>query len=105
MGQLGSQDPYPAPGNEVFSMPTADDHQLATRLAVDAGALLLEVRRSAAVPSDAVADTYRTLDIPEEERRSLGAEGDRRAHELLMARLRQERPDDAVLSEEGVQPG
>ena len=69
-------------------MPTADDHQLATRLAVDAGALLLEVRRSAAVPSDAVADTYRTLDIPEEERRSLGAEGDRRAHELLMARLR-----------------
>jgi 3'(2'), 5'-bisphosphate nucleotidase len=86
-------------------MPTADDHALATRLAVAAGALLLEVRQGTVVPSDSVDDTYDRLEIPESERRSLGADGDRRAHDLLMSLLHQERPDDAVLSEEGVQPG
>ena len=34
--------------------------------------------------------------------KALGAEGDRRAHELLMAGLAAARPGDAVLSEEGV---
>ncbi|MGH9019020.1 MAG: 3'(2'),5'-bisphosphate nucleotidase CysQ, partial [Acidimicrobiales bacterium] len=37
--------------------------------------------------------------------RELGANGDRRAHELITAALHGARPDDAVLSEEGVQPG
>ena len=31
----------------------------------------------------------------------LKAEGDRQSHELIMARLAEERPDDAILSEEG----
>ncbi|HVC69605.1 MAG TPA: 3'(2'),5'-bisphosphate nucleotidase CysQ [Acidimicrobiales bacterium] len=63
-----------------------DDHVLAARIAGRAGALLLEVR------AEAGGETA-----------SLGAEGDRRAHELIMAALRQARPDDAVLSEEAVQ--
>jgi 3'(2'), 5'-bisphosphate nucleotidase len=58
------------------------DARLAAALATEAGELLLKVRAS----------------VPEEQRK---AEGDRQAHELLMARLRAERPDDAVLSEEG----
>ncbi len=33
-------------------------------------------------------------------RRALGADGDRRANQLILARLAQARPDDAVLSEE-----
>jgi 3'(2'), 5'-bisphosphate nucleotidase len=65
-------------------VPTNDDDDLAARLAERAGALLLEVRRQAGG-----ADP-----------RSVGAEGDRRSHELLMAALAAERPDDAVLSEE-----
>ena len=70
-------------------MPRADDHELAALVASRAGALLLDVRRQA----------------DEADRRSLGDEGDRRAHELITSLLGQERPADAVLSEEGVQPG
>jgi 3'(2'), 5'-bisphosphate nucleotidase len=65
-------------------MTTTDDHALAGRLAERAGALLLAVRRAAS--GDSVG--------------SLGADGDRAAHELLVEALRRERPDDAVLSEE-----
>lgn len=64
-----------------------DDHQLAHDLAAEAGELLLEVRRSLAAEG---ATT-----------RQLKDEGDRRAHELLLRRLGEERPGDAVLSEEG----
>jgi len=53
-----------------------DDHALAAALAEEAGALLLEIR-----------------DLG-------GAEGDRRSNELLLRRLAQDRPGDAVLSEE-----
>ncbi len=63
-----------------------DDHELAGRLATEAGALLLDVRSELA---DATA----------EERK---AAGDKRSHDFLMAALAVERPDDAVLSEEGV---
>jgi len=63
-----------------------DDHDLAERLAQDAGLLLLEVRAQLA-------------DADPAERKS---EGDRRSHEFLVEALAKERPDDAVLSEEGV---
>ena len=64
-----------------------DDHQLAADLAAEAGELLLAVR-----------ERLTAEDAPPS---VLKAEGDRQAHELLMRRLAEERPDDAVLSEEG----
>lgn len=62
-----------------------NDHQLAARLATDAGRLLLTVRDELAQATAA-------------ERK---AAGDKRSHEFLMAALAAERPHDAVLSEEG----
>src|SRR5918998_501368 len=72
---------------------TSDDHTLAARLATEAGRLLLDLRASTvreAGPADAV------------DGKALGRAGDRKAHELLMTALAEARPDDAVLSEEGV---
>ena len=71
-----------------------DDHALSARLATDAGRLLVDLRAAAVADAEAAG---RPLDG-----KDLGAEGDRRAHELLMARLAAARPTDAVLSEEGV---
>jgi 3'(2'), 5'-bisphosphate nucleotidase len=65
-----------------------DDHALAARLAAEAGDRLLELRERLA--SSGVVG------------RHLGDEGDALAHQLLMARLAEQRPNDAVLSEEGV---
>jgi 3'(2'), 5'-bisphosphate nucleotidase len=65
-------------------MPSADDHVLAASLAERAGALLLEIRQQAGSPPGT----------------ALGADGDRRSHELIAAVLGAERPGDAVLSEE-----
>ncbi|MGB3332739.1 MAG: inositol monophosphatase family protein, partial [Mycobacterium sp.] len=62
-----------------------NDHQLAAHLAAEAGRLLLRVREELA-------------DASEAERK---AAGDQRSHDFLMAALASERPDDAVLSEEG----
>ena len=62
------------------------DHELAARLATEAGDLLLGVRSELA-------------DGTAEERK---AAGDKRSHDFLMAALASERPGDAVLSEEGV---
>lgn len=62
-----------------------NDHQLAAQLAADAGRLLLAVREELA-------------DAPQAERK---AAGDKRSHDYLMTALAAERPDDAVLSEEG----
>jgi 3'(2'), 5'-bisphosphate nucleotidase len=62
------------------------DHELAARLATEAGHLLLQVR-------DELADATAV------ERK---AAGDKRSHDFLMEALAAERPDDAVLSEEGV---
>ncbi len=64
-------------------MPT-EDAALATRLAAEAGELLVAVR-----------DEHRDA-----EPRELGALGDRSAQDLLDAQLSDERPGDAVLSEE-----
>ncbi|MDT5021871.1 MAG: 3(2), 5-bisphosphate nucleotidase [Mycobacterium sp.] len=62
------------------------DHELAARLATEAGHLLLAVRDELA---DATAADRK-------------AAGDKRSHDYLMEALTRERPDDAVLSEEGV---
>lgn len=65
-----------------------DDHAIAAQLASEAGDLLVGLRQrqgSAGVSG-----------------RALGREGDAAAHQLLMKRLAELRPDDAVLSEEGL---
>ncbi|WP_068274091.1 3'(2'),5'-bisphosphate nucleotidase CysQ [Aldersonia kunmingensis] len=62
------------------------DHELAAKLATDAGRLLLGVREEFAEASTA-------------ERKDAG---DKRSHDFLMAELARYRPDDAVLSEEGI---
>jgi 3'(2'), 5'-bisphosphate nucleotidase len=67
---------------------TLDDHALARELAQEAGRLLLGLRERALAAGDDPG--------------VLRKAGDRQSHELLMARLAQARPGDAVLSEEGV---
>lgn len=67
-------------------MSAVTDHDVARRLATEAGDLLLTVRTELA---DATAA----------ERKSAG---DKRSHDFLMEALAAQRPDDAVLSEEGV---
>jgi len=62
---------------------TSDDHALARDLAAEAGRRLLALRARPAHADD------------------LRKAGDRRSHEFLAAELARERPDDAVLSEEG----
>lgn len=69
-----------------MALQLTDDHELAARLATEAGRLLLTVREEFA---DAAASERK-------------AAGDKRSHDFLMAALADERPDDAVLSEEGV---
>ena len=63
-----------------------EDHALAATLAAEAGRLLVELRG---------AD-------PGMHPATLKDEGDRRAHRHLAARLAEARPDDGLLSEEGV---
>jgi 3'(2'), 5'-bisphosphate nucleotidase len=63
------------------------DHELAARLATEAGELLLEVRAELAGATAA-------------ERKDAG---DKRSHRFLMEALAAERPDDAVLSEEATE--
>jgi 3'(2'), 5'-bisphosphate nucleotidase len=62
----------------------ADDAALAARIATEAGALLREIQRTG------------------HGGKAMGAEGDRRANALILARLRAERPDDPILSEESL---
>jgi 3'(2'), 5'-bisphosphate nucleotidase len=66
---------------------TANDGRLAAELADEAGHLLLGIRRQLADGADPTA---------------VRNEGDRRSHELLAARLLTARPDDGLLSEEGL---
>lgn len=66
---------------------TPEDHRIAAELAGEAGRLLVDLRARLAAD-----DTPPAV---------LKAEGDRQAHELLMARLTELRPGDAILSEEG----
>jgi 3'(2'), 5'-bisphosphate nucleotidase len=63
---------------------TREDHALAADLAARAGRLLLDLRANGGDP------------------RQLGDAGDKQSHEFLMAELAKARPDDAVLSEEGI---
>ncbi len=62
---------------------TTDDDRLARDLASEAGRLLLALRAGGGEPD------------------ALRKAGDRQSHEFLAAQLRQQRPGDAVLSEEG----
>ncbi|MCG7597388.1 3'(2'),5'-bisphosphate nucleotidase CysQ [Mycobacterium sp. PSTR-4-N] len=65
---------------------TESDHEVAARLATEAGVLLLDVRAEFA-------------DADAAERK---AAGDKRSHDFLMEALASVRPGDAVLSEEGI---
>lgn len=67
-------------------MATPDDHELAARVATETGALLLDVRDELR----GAVDTWTLKD-----------EGDRRAHEFIVEALREARPGDSILSEEG----
>jgi 3'(2'), 5'-bisphosphate nucleotidase len=68
-------------------MASPSDHTLAARIATGAGELLVETRYNLA-----------RLSV---DRWTLQDEGDRRAHDFIVAALHEARPDDAVLSEEG----
>jgi 3'(2'), 5'-bisphosphate nucleotidase len=65
-----------------------DDHALASRVAAEAGELLIDLRQR--LTAEAVSP------------RTLRDAGDAQAHELIMRLLAEERPDDPVLSEEAV---
>jgi len=65
-------------------VPLSDDHVLAADLAERAGHLLLTLRANGGDPGE------------------LRNAGDRQSHEFLMAELAKTRPNDAVLSEEGI---
>jgi len=65
-------------------LPTTDDHALAAHIAERSGRALIELRAHLASGPP----------------RALGAEGDRRSHDLILAALAEARPADAVLSEE-----
>jgi 3'(2'), 5'-bisphosphate nucleotidase len=82
----------PAAPRERASEPAASlvspaDHVLAAALADETGRMLIALRE------DLLARGVHPY--------LLRDEGDQRAHELIVAKLRQERPDDFVLSEEG----
>ncbi len=66
---------------------TPDDHALAAKLAEDTGKLLMELRQQM-VAEDADSSALKDA-------------GDLAAHRFIMETLTAERPDDAVLSEEG----
>jgi len=68
---------------------TPDDHSVAAQLATGAGRLLVELRDKRA--AEGVVG------------RALGNQGDRLAHLWLVEQLAELRPEDAVLSEEGVE--
>jgi 3'(2'), 5'-bisphosphate nucleotidase len=70
-----------APGESSWT-----DHDVCRHIAAEAGLLLVELRRSTPESADP---------------RWLRDEGDARSHRLIMRRLAELRPDDAILSEEG----
>jgi 3'(2'), 5'-bisphosphate nucleotidase len=73
--------------NDADGTNDANDHALATRLAVEAGRLLVELR---AELTRRGTSSWQIMDT-----------GDLAAHRFLMSELRRARPGDAVLSEEG----
>jgi 3'(2'), 5'-bisphosphate nucleotidase len=70
-------------------MSTETDTELATRLAVEAGHLLVQLRHEMVQRG---APSWQIMD-----------NGDLASHRFLLDELRRARPDDAVLSEEGVE--
>jgi 3'(2'), 5'-bisphosphate nucleotidase len=72
--------------NTISHLLSADDHAVARTVAQEAGRLLVALRQSMAAGSDP---------------KHLRDEGDRRSHHLIMERMAELRPDDAILSEEG----
>ncbi len=70
-------------------MSNETDTQLATRLAVEAGQLLVQLRHEMVQRG---APSWQVMD-----------NGDLASHRFLLDELRRARPDDAVLSEEGVE--
>jgi 3'(2'), 5'-bisphosphate nucleotidase len=72
--------------NAIAQSLSADDHVVARDVAQEAGRLLLALRQSMAAGTDP---------------KQLRDEGDRRSHDLIMERMAELRPDDAILSEEG----
>ena len=70
---------------QVRDLATNDDDELAARIAEEAGRVLIALRH----------------DVGLHDPRTLGREGDRRSNARIMATLRDTRPHDAVLSEEG----
>lgn len=66
---------------------SADDHALAKRLATDTGKILVELRQE--------------MESKGSDHWSLKDAGDAAAHKFIVETLARERPDDAVLSEEG----
>jgi 3'(2'), 5'-bisphosphate nucleotidase len=67
-------------------LPSDDDHVVARDVAQEAGRLLVTLRAAMGAGRDA---------------KLLRDEGDRRSHDLIMARMAELRPGDAILSEEG----
>ena len=67
--------------------PTADDHALANRLAASTGRLLVDLRQKLTAEGSSHFD--------------LKDAGDEAAHRHIVETLEAERPDDAILSEEG----
>ncbi len=76
-----------SPSNHDSPSPTAEDHELATRLAAETGRLLVQLREQ--MTADGA------------EASALKDAGDLAAHEFIIKTLTAERPADAVLSEEG----
>jgi len=74
----------------TFDADAESDHAIARRIAIEAAELLVEVRKE-----------FEPLDeLDKFQRLALGDAGDIRATDLILQRLAQARPDDAVLSEE-----
>ena len=65
-------------------MPSPEDHRLARRAVTEAGELLLGLRTRSGLHPE-----------------TMRADGDWQAHKLIVELLKNERPDDGVLSEEG----
>jgi myo-inositol-1(or 4)-monophosphatase len=84
----------PADGADAVAL-----RDLAASLAVDAGTVAFAGRRDAARDSDLGSDTKSSLT-------DVVTEFDRAAEATIVERLRRERPDDAIVGEEGTnQPG
>ena len=82
--------------NSGLAAEISDDHRLAADLAKRAGDLLIDLRAEVSRKiSQGAGLSFGSLS-------RLKAEGDRKSHQFLAAELRAARPDDIVLSEEGI---